>query len=387
MVMRQHEIICVRKALRDCFVIQKGRSQHRFSSCDRLPEACIKIGQQPVAQRYRGADMGQHLRMGPWLGDRPVIVPAVDHEAWVKNAVLDPAQQQFAVRLRPGETAHIMPDIGDIRTIYYNFMPVLDWTRIALRHRLPDGAECLRFDHVDLAIFDLFILRRPSAGDAYTAPVHAEAARRFAKMDQEGRDKLADTFIAGLPGSEESYALDKFNTKIAAYADMDAAKLRGNLVAFLKRVMPVLVPQGVRLAIHPDDPPRPILGLPRIVSTAEDTQAIFEIYDTPENGLTFCTGSLGVRKDNDLLKMLARFGERVHFLHLRNTRRDLLSDISTGLEGESFEEAAHVDAHTDMVRLIAEILNREALTGAPIPFRPDHGHALQSDLRSEYRPG
>lgn len=274
-----------------------------------------------------------------------------------------------------------------VGTICYNFMPVLDWTRTALRHQLPDGAECLRFDHVDLAVFDMFILRRDGAQHAYTPAVQAEAARRFGTLPPAARDALADTVLAGLPGAEESYGLDEFAAKVAGYADMDAAKLRQNLANFLRRVLPVLAPRGIRLAIHPDDPPRPILGLPRVVSTAADIQAIFDMYDAPENGLTFCSGSLGVRADNDLCAMLDRFGPRVHFLHLRSTRRDAVSKISTGLDGESFEEAAHLDGDCDMVGLVAQVLALEAQRRSPVPFRPDHGHALQSDLRGPYKAG
>lgn len=275
-----------------------------------------------------------------------------------------------------------------ITTICYNFMPVLDWTRTQLRHRLPDGAECLRFDRVDLALFDLFILRRPGAENSYEAPLQAAAAARHQQMDDAARTALTATILAGLPGAEESYSLDGFRAQIARYAEVDAAALRDNLGQFLARIMPQLAPRGVKLAIHPDDPPRPILGLPRVVSTAADLRAICAMYDDPANGLTFCVGSLGVRADNELPAMLAEFGPRVHFLHLRNTRRDPLpAPAEMPPSGESFEEAAHLEGDADMVRLVSIILRLEAARGTPLPFRPDHGHALQSDLRAPYRPG
>ena len=275
-----------------------------------------------------------------------------------------------------------------ITTICYNFMPVLDWTRTQLRHRLPDGAECLRFDRVDLALFDLFILRRPGAENSYEAPLQAAAAARHQQMDEAERAALTATILAGLPGAEESYSLDGFRAQIARYAEVDAAALRDNLGQFLARIMPQLAPRGVKLAIHPDDPPRPILGLPRVVSTAADLRAICAMYDDPANGLTFCVGSLGVRADNELPAMLAEFGPRVHFLHLRNTRRDPLpAPADMPPSGESFEEAAHLEGDADMVRLVSIILGLEAARGTPLPFRPDHGHALQSDLRAPYRPG
>lgn len=279
-----------------------------------------------------------------------------------------------------------------IVTICYNFMPVLDWTRTELRHRLSDGAECLRFDRVDLAVFDMFILKRPAAAQSYGAAVQSAAATRFKQMDAEQVAALSATILAGLPGTETSYSLSDFQEQISRYAGIDAAALRRNLSRFLTRVMPQLAPHGVRLAIHPDDPPRPILGLPRVVSTAQDLRAICDMYDDPANGLTFCVGSLGVRADNDLPAMLAEFGTRVHFLHLRNTRRDAVCEHdddaqSHGPIDESFEEAALLDGDTDMVRLISIVHRLEAERGAPLPFRPDHGHALQSDLRQPYRPG
>lgn len=274
-----------------------------------------------------------------------------------------------------------------ITTICYNFMPVLDWTRTRLRHVMDDGAECLRFDRVDLAVFDMFILERDGAEGDYNAHTRAEAARRFAALGDTAQTALADTIIAGLPGSEESYTLDAFRAQINQYQCISAPQLRQHLHQFLNRVIPQLAEAGVRLAIHPDDPPRALFGLPRVVSTCDDLDAIAQMHPDAANGFTFCAGSLGVRPDNDLPAILRKHGARVYFLHLRNTLRDPVSDLSDGLEGESFQEAAHLGGDTDMVALVAEVLRLETARGAPLPFRPDHGHALQSDLRSDYRPG
>ncbi|MGY6705384.1 mannonate dehydratase [Roseinatronobacter sp.] len=274
-----------------------------------------------------------------------------------------------------------------ITTICYNFMPVLDWTRTRLRHVMDDGAECLRFDRVDLAVFDLFILQRDGAAGDYNRETHEEAERRFALMDDAARAALADTIIAGLPGSEESYTLDAFRAQIDQYQNISAAQLRQHLHQFLNRVIPQLAGSGARLAIHPDDPPRALFGLPRVVSTLNDLDAIAQMNSDPVNGFTFCAGSLGVRADNDLPAILRKHGARVYFLHLRNTLRDRVSPISDGTMGESFQEAAHLAGDTDMTALVAEVLRIEDARGQPLPFRPDHGHALQSDLRSDYRPG
>lgn len=274
-----------------------------------------------------------------------------------------------------------------ITTICYNFMPVLDWTRTRLRHVMDDGAECLRFDRVDLAVFDVFILKRAGAEDDYNPETRAEAARRFTAMDDAARTALVDTIIAGLPGSEESYTLDAFRAQIGQYQAISATQLRQHLQQFLDRVIPQLAGSGVQLAIHPDDPPRALFGLPRVVSTADDLDAIAQMHRDPANGFTFCAGSLGVRADNDLPAILRKHGERVYFLHLRNTLRDPVSPLSDGITGESFQEAAHLAGHTDMTALVAEVLRIEDARGRPLPFRPDHGHALQSDLRSDYRPG
>jgi len=270
-------------------------------------------------------------------------------------------------------------------------MPVLDWTRTRLRHRLADGAECLRFDLVDLAAFDVHILQRRNARFAYGATLLDLAETRARTLDEAARSELINTILAGLPGSEESYSLDSFRDQIARYDGVGADGLRRNLSQFLSRVIPQVAPHGVKLALHPDDPPRPIFGLPRVVSSAQDLRTICAMHDNLANGLTFCVGSLGVREDNDLPAMLQEFGARVHFLHLRNTRRDRVSSEGAlqrdEIAGESFEEAAHLEGDADMAQLVSLIVHMERNSGRTLPFRPDHGHAMLSDLKQGYRPG
>ncbi len=266
-----------------------------------------------------------------------------------------------------------------IRTICYNFMPVLDWTRTELAHELPDGARCLRFDQIRFAAFDLFVLARAGAEADYTA-AEIEAARALhAGMSNAEIRTLTDTIIAGLPGSEESYSLDAFRARLAAYDGIDADALRGRLAAFLGIVVPAAEAAGAVLAIHPDDPPRPLFGLPRIVSTEADMAAISAMSASPAHGFTFCTGSYGVRADNDLVAMLERFGERVHFLHLRTTKREG--------DGKSFHEAAHLDGDVDMVAVVRKAVEVESRRGVALPMRPDHGHQILDDLRRQSTPG
>ncbi|WP_417771339.1 mannonate dehydratase [Stappia sp.] len=266
-----------------------------------------------------------------------------------------------------------------VKTICYNFMPVLDWTRTDLVHELEDGSRCLRFDQTALAAFDLFILEREGAAADYPAERIAAARAHFDALSQAARQCLADTVIAGLPGSEESYSLSAFRERLAAYDGLGAEGLRGNLAAFLARIVPVAAREGAVLAIHPDDPPRPLFGLPRIVSTVDDMAAIAAMADTPVNGFTFCTGSYGVRPDNDLPAMFSRFADKVHFLHLRATKREQ--------DPQSFHEAAHLAGDVDMVAMVARIVAEERRRGVSLPMRPDHGHQILEDLRKTSTPG
>ncbi|KUP91611.1 mannonate dehydratase [Tritonibacter horizontis] len=266
-----------------------------------------------------------------------------------------------------------------IPIVCYNFMPLLDWTRTDLAYRLADGARCLRYDAVDAAVFDIHILGRKNASADHLPTIVASADKRQATMSEADREALTRTIIAGLPGAEESFDLESFRAHLALYDGIDAAQLRQNLRAFLTRVVPAAQETGLRLGVHPDDPPYPIFGLPRVVSTAEDLQAILAMVDSPSNGLTFCTGSLGVRADNDLAAMLMRFGKHLNFLHLRSTLRED--------DGASFHEAPHLDGDVDMVAICQAALAAEAAQGRALPFRPDHGHMLAQDQRVDSTPG
>ena len=266
-----------------------------------------------------------------------------------------------------------------IGTVCYNFMPMLDWTRTDLAHELPNGARCLRFDNVDAAVFDLHILGREGAEADHAREVRQAARARHDGMDDAAIAALTDTILAGLPGAEESFTLDGFRAHLSRYDGIGAEGLRANLAAFLQRVVPVAEQAGVKLAIHPDDPPRPLFGLPRIVSCAADLDWIAAAVPSLHNGFTFCTGSLGVRPDNDLPAMMRAHAARIHFLHLRSTKREA--------DGLSFFEADHLAGDVDMVAVVAEALRIERAQGAALPFRPDHGHALADDQRRRGTPG
>lgn len=265
-----------------------------------------------------------------------------------------------------------------IDVVTYNFMPLLDWTRTDLAWPMPDGALALRFELEVVAVFDIHILRRPDAERDYDAATLEAAGRRFAAMPEEAQRALERTIIAGLPGSEESFTSRSFLAAIATYADTGADRLRENHVAFLEAVCPVADELGLRLVIHPDDPPFPIFGLPRVVSTAGDLAALFARVPNPSNGLCFCTGSLGVRADNDLPAMLARFGERIGFLHLRSVQREPRG---------AFHEATHLGGDAGLTEIVAGVHALQARTGRSIPMRPDHGHQILDDLTKRTNPG
>jgi mannonate dehydratase len=270
-----------------------------------------------------------------------------------------------------------------IRTVCYNFMP-LDWTRTHLVWLLPNGAEALRFDAVDAAVFDLYILARAGAEKSHSPEMQAAAKKRHAALSSEEREALTRTILLGLPGTVEDLTLEEFRAALRQYDGIDSARLRENHAVFLRAVAPVAVECGVSLCIHPDDPPFSIFGLPRMCSTEEDIAALLAAVDVPANGLTFCTGSLGANPKNDLPAMLRRFGSRVHFLHLRNVRR----------EGDgSFYEADHLDGSTDMaavMRAVVDELDRRGKEGPDarrLPMRPDHGHRMLGDLERVFYPG
>lgn len=274
-----------------------------------------------------------------------------------------------------------------IEIICYNFMPVLDWTRTDLAYRLPSGATCMRFDVIDFAAFDIHILERPGAAGDFPADVVETAARRFAEMDDDRRRQLAGNVVFGLPGAAESFTLADVRAHLSEYAAFSKEQLAGHLVDFLSEVVPLAEDLGVRLCCHPDDPPFPLLGLPRVMSTEADYRRIMQAVDLPANGITLCTGSLGAREDNDLPGMMQRLGSRVHFLHLRNVLRE------TAQFGGSFHEAGHLEGGTDMVAMIDAILAEERRRKAAgradcnIPMRPDHGQDILDDLKRQAQPG
>jgi mannonate dehydratase len=271
-----------------------------------------------------------------------------------------------------------------IDTICYNFMPVVDWTRTDLEFEMPDGSKALRFDQIAFAAFEIFILKRPNASNDYSEEEQAQAKTYFEAMSQADIDKLTSNIIAGLPGAEEGYTLEEFQTQLDRYEGIDSDRLREHLAAFLAEITPICDANGLRLAIHPDDPPRPILGLPRVVSTIDDIQWLVKKVPSKSNGITMCTGSYGVRADNDLVKMTTTFADRVYFTHLRSTQRE-----DNPL---SFHEASHMAGNVDMYGMVMAMLteeNRRAKEGDGrlIPMRPDHGHQMLDDLRKKTNPG
>lgn len=270
-----------------------------------------------------------------------------------------------------------------IDTVCYNFMPVLDWTRTDLAYPMADGSLALRFDKVAFAVFELFILKRPGAEVEYKADEIHRAKEVYQSMDSHAIEKLANNIIAGLPGAEEGYTLDQFRKVLNTYHDIDDMALREHLQGFIREIAPIGEEAGVFLAIHPDDPPFSILGLPRVLSTEKDAEAALKAYDSPNNGLCFCTGSFGVRADNDLVGMAKRFGHRINFIHLRSTKRD---DIG------NFFEADHLKGDVDMYGVVKELLverhrRRKLGKNWRMPMRPDHGHQMLDDLKKKTNPG
>ena len=266
-----------------------------------------------------------------------------------------------------------------VRTVCYNFMPVLDWTRTDLEHRWFDGSTALAFSMTHLVAFDLLILKRENAGDDYPKELCAQAEALFKSLSQAARERLTQTIAAGLPGSEESYGLDELRSRLSDFAGLKADDLRNHLRTFLEEVVPTAEQYGVHLALHPDDPPRAILGLPRVVSSADDLTAVLEAVSSPSNGLTFCTGSLGASADNDVESMAQRFAKRIHFAHLRNVQRG-------SVDGD-FIESDHLTGDVNMVDVVRTLLEEERGSGRVLPMRPDHGHAMLDDLNKAARPG
>ncbi|GAB3247580.1 mannonate dehydratase [Larkinella harenae] len=354
----------------------------RQAGCTGIVTALHQI---PVGEVWTSAEIEQRKQLIEADNERysplhwAVVESLPVHEDIKKGR---PARDQYIKNYK--ESLRNLAACG-ITTVCYNFMPVLDWSRTNLSYEMPDGSLALRFVWEDFAVFDLCILKRPGAETDYEPEVIESARTKFAQMTTERITELSNIVLLGLPGSEEAFTLSTFQGLLDDYSTIDDRALREHLYYFIREVAPVAESVGINLCIHPDDPPRPLLGLPRIVSTEADLAELMTACDITANGITFCTGSLGIRPDNNLPGMVRRFGNRIHFIHLRTTKREA--------DPRNFHEADHLAGDVDMYAVIKEIVleqQRREKTGmgvTTIPMRPDHGHQMLDDLHKKTYPG
>ena len=329
-----------------------------------------------------------HVPVGDiWTSDEILIRKQLIEEAGMTWTVIESLPVSDDIKRQSGNYMHHIENYKTslrniaacgLKVVTYNFMPVLDWLRTDIAYPMADGSTALYFNRIDYVIFDLFLLQRPDAIADYAAEEIARANERFGAMDKDQRTKLFSNMMLGLPGSDDAFTPEQVLTELKKYEGIDVTKLKEHLFYFLQQVVPVAEECGLKMAIHPDDPPYAVLGLPRIMSTAQDAADLLAAVPSPANGLCFCTGSYGARADNNVPAMLKRFGDNIHFLHLRNTKRDA--------EG-NFYEADHLAGDTEMFDVIKEIVLLQRRRNISIPMRPDHGHQMLDDLKKKTYPG